>query len=412
MVKNAIFVLISGMCALAMATWEPIGPYGGALYTMTVSSSNEDIIYAATYGKPGRIMRSTNSGNEWMTVSTLPDEYSVHCLATDINDPGIVYAGSYQRIYKSYNGGVDWVCYPVSADTVEEIVVHPDSPSKIFCTGRVTCGDKKTMGFFKSTDGGVTWDSLALHTVNGIAFCMTLDPANYNVIYVGGVLLTTFTGKVYKSTNGGVDFFDASSGIGTSGSAYICDLEVHPTNSDIIYAAGYAGGIYRSTDGGAYWTREWSLHTVYDISTTRTEPDFVYAGTRWSVYKSTDAGDTWFDAGAGLSGRRIRIRSVIASQAQTEKIYAASRVGFFKTSNGGVSWLRYNYGMNVISVIGFAVAPSCPSVIYMTTDEACEYKTIDCGGGWVLLPEVHVYHCTSMLVHNNDPDVVFATGSG
>ena len=83
---------------------------------------------------------------------------------------------------------------------------------------------------------------------------ITIDPTNTDIVYVtfGG-----FSGdNVYKSVNGGATWTDIT---GPTGGATalpdvpVRDLEIHPTNSNWIYA-GTEVGIFTSENGGATWS--------------------------------------------------------------------------------------------------------------------------------------------------------------
>jgi hypothetical protein len=82
---------------------------------------------------------------------------------------------------------------------------------------------------------------------------ITVDPSDNNVVYItfGG-----FSGdNIYKSTNGGVNWTDITGPFGGPTAlpdVPVRDLEVHPTNSNWIYA-GTEIGIFTSENGGATW---------------------------------------------------------------------------------------------------------------------------------------------------------------
>jgi Big-like domain-containing protein len=82
---------------------------------------------------------------------------------------------------------------------------------------------------------------------------ITVDPSNNDVVYVtfGG-----FSGdNIYKSANGGASWTDVT-GLGGGLTALpdvpVRDLEIHPSNSNWIYA-GTEVGIFASENGGATW---------------------------------------------------------------------------------------------------------------------------------------------------------------
>ncbi len=121
-------------------------------------------------------------------------------------------------------------------------------------------------GVFKSTDGGVTWTSastgLPLHTGSATShhsvLALAMDPTNRNVLYAAANPFfdnSSFAGNVYKTTNGGASW--AVAGTGLAGQD-IRALLVVPGNSLRVYAASGGstlnpGGVFVSEDGGATW---------------------------------------------------------------------------------------------------------------------------------------------------------------
>ena len=70
-------------------------------------------------------------------------------------------------------------------------------------------------------------------------------PSDPNVIYVGYAV-----GGVFKSSDNAVSFQPIFQ---TYGSASIGDIAIHPTNPNIVYSGTAQGGLYRSMDGGTTW---------------------------------------------------------------------------------------------------------------------------------------------------------------
>jgi photosystem II stability/assembly factor-like uncharacterized protein len=74
---------------------------------------------------------------------------------------------------------------------------------------------------------------------------------------------------------------------------------IHPTNANIVYAAG-DGGLHKSTDGGGSWTNLRNDH-VSDALMDPTYPDTIYAAV-WNsgIFRTRDGGMTWEDFNDGL----------------------------------------------------------------------------------------------------------------
>ena len=118
-------------------------------------------------------------------------------------------------------------------------------------------------------------------------------------------------GGVWKTTNRGTTFECITDEIGTT---YIGDVEVAPSNPDIVWvgtgedfnarSSYYGNGIWKSTDAGNHG-RIWDLknpHHIAEIIIHPSNPDIVWVavmGNLYSeneergVYKTTDGGKTW-----------------------------------------------------------------------------------------------------------------------
>lgn len=379
-----ILVVILGLCSLANAAWGPVGPKGAYLRSVKVSRVDEDIIYAAAYYPSGVHIRSTDRGNTWEKMGS--HSGYTYCMAIDQND--VLYAGYYGRVYKSTNGGTTWTSGTVSSTYIYGLSVHTTNPSIVYGCGRkyIVLG-QYDMVFIKSTDSGSTWTTITLVT-NGsycYGYCVAVDPSNPNTVYAGGSerVGSVYEPRLLKSTDGGSNFTDISSGFPAAG-RYIYSAAVHPTNSNIVYAGTYYDGIYRSTDGGSTWTKEASLNYNYRMATTPADPDIVFASSTNSIYRSIDAGDSWTTLSSGLYGRSFYGLSI--SPVNASNVYLGNDTGFFKSTNMGSNWIPSYDNMFIAKIIGIGVAPSAPSTMYVTYQDVAVYKTTNDGEDWTKLP--------------------------
>lgn len=122
-------------------------------------------------------------------------------------------------------------------------------------------------GMYKSVDAGKTWQHLGLDETHHIGR-IVLHPTNKDIVWVaavGHLYSNNQERGVFKTTDGGTTwkktlFLNDSTGA--------IDLEIDPSNPDILYAAmwerdrkawnfkgnGKSSGIYKSSDGGENWT--------------------------------------------------------------------------------------------------------------------------------------------------------------
>lgn len=127
-------------------------------------------------------------------------------------------------------------------------------------------------GIYKTTDGGVTWNSILKldeHTgVNDII----IDPRNKEVLYASAfqrrrhdyAYVSGGSGSgIYKSVNGGKSWEKANTGLPTTDKGRI-GLAISPADPEYIYAvveAAKDAGFYRSTNRGASWQKMSSHQT-------------------------------------------------------------------------------------------------------------------------------------------------------
>ncbi|ESP94457.1 rhombosortase-dependent cadherin domain-containing protein [Pseudoalteromonas luteoviolacea] len=130
-------------------------------------------------------------------------------------------------------------------------------------------------------------------------------------------------------------------------------LIIHPTNHDIMYTAGVAGGVWKTTDAGASWQPLSDLATNLAVTTLTFDPsnaDILYAGTGEGLFnfdalrgdglfKSEDAGMTWTQISSTASNTNFQyVNKIKFSQNESNTIYAATRTGVHKSTDGGTSW--------------------------------------------------------------------------
>src|SRR5262245_18813806 len=87
-------------------------------------------------------------------------------------------------------------------------------------------------------------------------------------------------------------------------------LAIDPVKPSTVYARSFTGAIFKSTDGGQSWTpisnTAGATALVIDPMNTST----IYVGTGRGIRKSTDGGKSWFTANIGLTSSIVRDLSV------------------------------------------------------------------------------------------------------
>lgn len=407
------------------SSWQRTGPgISGSLviFVIAVDPSNPDILYAAGAGGAGlcigAIYKSVDGGANWAEQDqTIPRYESgdyingVFSLAIDPLSPGTLYAGTnFQGLHKTLDGGLTWSfavdglpLYPGSTDQwwgVNALAFNPHVPGQcgmIYQAGgyytRTGAGpwiqvstesalggigaDRlhyhpsnpsilyATPGLYRSSDGGITWESLSSAGISDIAF----HPSSPGVM-IGAVHQGFHTpGGALKSTDGGTTWVDSSSGITA---VNVRSVAVDPSDPRNLYAGTGEGLLYASHDAGVSWTfatdaadpGENNFDEVNDILVDPVDPAVLYLATFGGIFKSGDHGAT-FRKCPGVYGGVCLARPTGAGGT----LYMGNGDGVWKTIDGGDTWVEKNQGLplfggDVCPVLSLAVDPAHPGTLW------------------------------------------------
>lgn len=208
----------------------------------------------------------------------------------------------------------------------------------------------------------------------GSARVVAIDSANPSTMYAG-----TQAGGLFKSTDSGAFWTRSETG---QGNPYVLSLGIDPVVPTRLYA-GLGDGLVRSSDGGASWTlTAVPAVPVRGLAVDPLSPVIVYAGTGLvGVLKSTDAGDTWAAANTGLTA--LDVHSLVLDPSSHATLYAGTGQGrIFKTTDAGSQWAPLYAGSSPISTI--AVDPVLPSRLYAGSlaSDGGVLKSTDSGNTW------------------------------
>ena len=300
--------------------------------------------YSILVGTTGAgLFQSPDSGNNWSRIrDPFPGESQIRALASDPQNPNIVYAGSNNGIYRSEDAGNSWVKLdsPMEGLNIWSIAVDPSDSNTLFA------GTSPPF-VFRSTDGGKNWQKLTVSIAQECAIgspritAMLVDPLD-----PGTVLAGVEIDGVYRSRDGGDTWAQVDAGITnpdihgmafslgkqktllvstpreisasqddgetfqslavtTSFPMPYCRwIAVKPANPQVLFAAngdaaiGNTGTIQRSTDGGSSWeTRPLPVEPnspLWNFATHPADPNLILANSVYGeLYRSPDGGDSW-----------------------------------------------------------------------------------------------------------------------
>lgn len=200
-----------------------------------------------------------------------------------------------------------------------------------------------TVGFYRTSDGGRTWQPAGRGLEGYAAYAVVIAPDNPQSLLLGTV------GGLYRSDDAGVSWQKIWAGENTtrlpaSGNAYkvaplgIFSLVYSPLDSKRIYAGG-RGGILVSEDGGASWRfrpvnypPDWPVPTFLNLAWSR-DGRFLYAGTNGAgLLRSSDGGLTWMRV---YPTQNIVSAVVVAPDGS---IFARAEGQLLRSATNGDSW--------------------------------------------------------------------------
>lgn len=214
------------------------------------------------------------------------------------------------------------------------LTINPQNPSIIFVGGM-------SLGVFKSSDGGGTWQSKRDGIVSDWVFQIDEYPQNTNLMAAAAKEWWKGNeGDVYGSLDGGETWFSLGlEGIGWWDGVHIVRRDWHR-----ILAGGEAG-IYLTTDAGQSWSYRTGTQTVWEFTYDPSHPDTIYAGGGLGHrYRSTDGGETWSNFAQSIPNDNLSGIAVDPSNSNTIYCSAFSfpwgdgTEGIYKSTNFGMTW--------------------------------------------------------------------------
>jgi Viral BACON domain len=160
-------------------------------------------------------------------------------------------------------------------------------------------------------------------------------------------------------------------------------LIINPANANIMYAAGVAGGVWKTTDAGASWAPVGDLLAniaMNSLAMDPANPNVIYAGTGEGyfngdsvrgagIFKTTDGGASWAHLINTNSADFYFVNDIVISSTNGQRIYAATGTGVWRSTDGGTTWTQ---SLNP-SVIGGCLD------LAIRTDQATDYIFASCG---------------------------------
>lgn len=253
----------------------------------------------------------------------------------------------------------------VTSGRIVDIAVNPTNRSEWYIVSA-------SGGVWKTINAGVTFSPIFDAQGSFSIGCISIDPNNTNVIWVGSgennnQRVVGYGDGLYKSEDGGKTWKN----VGLGKSEHIGMIAIDPTNGDNVLVAAYGPlwapggerGIYKTTDGGKTWKQTLAISEntgCNEVHIDKNHPNIVYAtahqrrrhewtyisgGPESAIYKSTDGGSTWNKCTNGIPANDLGRIALAISPVNTDVVYGMIEAngddgGVYKSTDRGASWTK------------------------------------------------------------------------
>ncbi len=295
------------------ATWHRIPldqglEFDAVVRALAVHPTRPEVIFA---GADAGLGRSDDAGTRWSRVDSPFNDQQVWAIAIDPHDPDSMLVGtgapSRAAMYRTDDGGKSWDrlspelperCAGVSKPRIlTAIYDHVDGKSMWFgveegglwrsrnrgdtwerldgadlpqgvTVSDVHCivvldGPPKTLvcvvvnAIFVSRDDGLTWSRTGTKSTWGIYYTrlVTRIPGSNSLLLGIGDGTPGTTTRIFRSDDLARTWSEAT--LDVAASSTVWGFGTHPSDPDLVLAGTKYGNLFRSTDGGRSFTKEW-----------------------------------------------------------------------------------------------------------------------------------------------------------
>lgn len=290
----------------------------------------------------------------------------------------------------------DWSVVGPNGGDVRTVTIDPRDKDRLYIS--TLDGQIHTSG-----DGGRTWRLLVnLDEPQLVLDQLFVDSRDSKVLYTSGHR-GKFAGGFFKSKDGGLTWKEAKD---LSGEA-IHAMTQAKDNPDMLFV-GSTNGIFVSKNSGEDWEKISSSTMPVNLNSMAIDPrrnSTIYAGTNWRPYKSTDSGKSWRLIKTGMIDDSD-VFAVTIDPRNSEHIIASACSGIYESFNGGDKWAKIQ-GIPSQSrrTRDIVQHPTIAGTVYAATTEGF-WMTTNGGKSWALTTQRNL-EINSIAVHPDEPNRVF-----
>ncbi|MGN6386830.1 MAG: YCF48-related protein, partial [Verrucomicrobiota bacterium] len=366
--------------------------------SVALDPNQPDTLYASTLSETGSgagLYRSINAGEIWVPITNGIPTASILQVLASRNIAGRLYAASARYFFRSDDYGANWSSVGAGLQGQEIGIIFQDqfNPGEVLYAGT-------TNGVYKSINGGADWVGTSNVQPN-ISISGFAETTN-------GIFAATLGTGVWSSADG-LDWQGGLNPLLAHPVAFTI-LEDYRFG-EVLYGIVTRDGVVRSSDGGSTWTicTNGLISTNVLSLTQDRQSGKIYAGTADNgVFVSEDQAATWkqvpsefsglnvpflepgtgsnlyvgtlghgllksLDSGAALTGGVIPelvdplMLGVHNTESQPQVLFAPiDPSGVITSTNGGLTWRYAKQGIEKVRVRKIAFDPVNPDLMLAT----------------------------------------------
>jgi len=420
--------------------WVNLGPVGidlagsfisywginsGRVRGLAIHPTDPNIVYIGAAS--GGIWKTTNGGANWTDKSGTLNRLTFGCIAIDPSNTQVIYAGTGESrwqlddhtfegdgLYKSTDAGETWIKIVTEFDPITQfgdLVVSPHNSNILLAalgSGNENLPTPTNQGIWRSSNAGLNWDKV-INTTG--AFDVEFHPTDQSVVYAATGNQQS-QGGFHKSTDGGLTFVQYNNGLPSTDQIGRIQFSLAQSNPSIMYCVIYnsspiTGGrktcAYKTTNAGDSWFQisngvniagTYNGTTVDDqgsydlcITVNPANPDNIFLG-NVEMSKSYDGSSISFLRNpAGYTGGNgawdgyvhVDVHIIKFAPSNPSIVYVGCDGGIYKSLNGGQTFSHVNNGINTIQFYRVASHPTDPNKLFGGAQDNGAFETINKG---------------------------------
>lgn len=263
-------------------------------------------------------------------------------------------------------------------------VFDPDNPDTLYMGGDV-------LGVYKSTDCATSWTIVNRGIQNYAVFCLAIAKSAPQTLYamtVDGIARTTDGAAHWTPLE---QTRNNNLRLSAQRSLSVQSIAVDPTDARRLYAGAGSGRLCRSDDAGETWTEidylsalpnneERAKGTVATVHIAESDPRRIFvAHDKLGLFRSTDGGATWTrPKGPPHKGARHVAGGLACAPG---RYFAAFVDGVWASTDGGATWSPVEAIPENGKPRMLAVDPRNPNIVHLITQNG-SFITYDGGESW------------------------------